>query len=485
MSKTRLISLLAACLMLSGCAAQTAGGDAAPSATQTDAPKSSETTTAPPEYIAPGRTYDGAELCAAAFYKSYEPLKYCEVFTEGENGDVLNDALYQRNAKLEDTLKIKLTLYPVASRSSSPTEIINLILAGDEKVGMLLMNFNLMPKFLNAKLASELSTLETFTPDSSWWNQNSRAALSMAGKNFAISGDFTLYNQISPVCIVYSKSLAANNKVENLYDMVRNDKWLLTDMFSICKKVARDLDGDGAMTPGKDVYGIWGEGKTLQYMLRNSGIRLTENDASGKPALKLNTPSTQTLVEMVVPQLRDKNVNIFSIDVTGTGVNAVDLISGGKLLFYSNQLYNAMFMRESEEDFGLLPMPKYKEDGEYITVTNDSFSTFVMIPVTNSKLDMTGDALNLLGYYSQQLVTPALFDSTITVKGLRDEDSAEMMELILSTLSYDIASAYDFGGIKSVIEKLLTGSDTNFASAYAANEAKINAAIDTAFDIYK
>ena len=72
------------------------------------------------------------------------------------------------------------------------------------------------------------------------------------------------------------------------------------------------------------------------------------------------------------------------------------------------------------------------------------------MPKTNTDLEMTGHVLEAMGYYSQQILTPAFIDTTVRHKALRDEDSSNMLNLIFENRVYDIANIYDFGGVQSL-----------------------------------
>ena len=86
---------------------------------------------------------------------------------------------------------------------------------------------------------------------------------------------------------------------------------------------------------------------------------------------------------------------------------------------------------------------------------------------------MTADVLNAMGYYSQQYVTPAFIDTTVYNKALRDDDSAEMLDIILDNLFLDVSMLYNWGSLYTKISEMGTKANTNFASLYASIESNI------------
>lgn len=115
---------------------------------------------------------------------------------------------------------------------------------------------------------------------------------------------------------------------------------------------------------------------------------------------------------------------------------------------------------------------------EYCSTTNIAWCDNLIVPATNTDLERTGYILDAMGYYSQQLVTPAFIETTVLGKSLRDEDSAEMIELIYDTQVYDIALMFDWGGIANMLKGLANSESTNLASEYAKYESQIAAAME-------
>ena len=61
-------------------------------------------------------------------------------------------------------------------------------------------------------------------------------------------------------------------------------------------------------------------------------------------------------------------------------------------------------------------------------------------------------------------------------KILREEESAEMLDIIFDTMYFDFNCVYDFGGSKAILEKAIVG-DTELVSSIAAVEERIDADI--------
>jgi len=492
---TSLILLLSMLTALISCAAD------APKSTETTSADTAEITTveettAPPEYIAPDIDYEGATFAVAAnnwdgTIRTWLLATYCEIYAEEENGDPINDAVFFRNRKVEEELNVKLELFTIPKMSAT-SEIKNAILSGDDVFKFASPNGSSLPTFLSSEgMLTDLKAIETFDMSASWWDQNSVDEFDIFGTAYAVTGDFNFYGKGAPICNFFSKKLVEDLGLDSPYDAVNNGQWTIDKMFEYASAAAKDVNGDGQMVALDDNWGIMFEGSSAIQFVRAADQRFSERDADGNIEIVINTEKTVSVVEKVVPFLRDKNTNLYATDHTSNYSDVFiqlflpKFIDNGAM-FYCNQVLVALNLRNMEADFGILPMPKYDEAQEnYVSSQNTGWLTFVVVPITNGSLDMTGDVLNSLGYHSQQLVTPAFIDQTVMSKAIRDNESAAVLEMMYDSQIYDIAQYYNWGGVTGVITTLLSSNSTNFASQYASAEKSIQSALEATVELLR
>lgn len=107
------------------------------------------------------------------------------------------------------------------------------------------------------------------------------------------------------------------------------------------------------------------------------------------------------------------------------------------------------------------------------------YTLSLTVPKTVSDTKFTGEVLDYMAYLGLRDVIPDI-QTSLCYKGMRDDDSIEMFNTILNTLSLDIG--YMFGWTKDMVGKLcktdlLKGND-KFASTFAAQKDKIKANIE-------
>ncbi len=465
----------------------TAGGDTTAAETTTTVETS--------EYTAPDATYDGKTITVGAVdyvttgtAGSWKATGYIEVMAFEENGDPLNDAIYERNRRVEEELDVDIELYSFTSFSNIGSEFLKPILASEDTIDFAMVNGSNLTKVLGTGYVLELNEFG-LDLSYSWWDQNSVEEFTLYDQIHTVTGDISLYNNYAPITLFFNKVLANNYDLGNPYEIVTNGEWTIDKLIEMCQKVAGDVNGNGEIDI-EDRFGMCAEGATMNYMIHSIGERFTKKDADGDISLSVNTERTATLIEKFVPFMRDKAVNMFNGDFSGYKNVFTDLFlptfTDDRALFYNNQLLVALNLRDMEADFGILPTPKYDEmQDDYSSPYSTWWATFVCIPATNSQAEMTVDTIQAMGYYAQQLITPAYIDSTITGKTLRDEESIAMLEVIMGNRVYDIGQVYNWGGIASIGSELVNGQSTAFASKYESMAEKVQTAIDTTVELLK
>jgi len=132
-----------------------------------------------------------------------------------------------------------------------------------------------------------------------------------------------------------------------------------------------------------------------------------------------------------------------------------------------------------ESDFGIIPLPKYDEAQEtYYTATHPQYVSFMTIPVTNAEPERTGKIMEAMNAYSTEYVVPAVYQTTLVGKVIRDEESEEMLDIIFASRNFDISFAFNSStGLQTFLQDIVVASSFNYASKEAANKTKVEKAI--------
>ncbi len=438
------------------------------------------------EYAKPDADYNGKTFTVASFRfdMPYVIARYTMISHEEETGDSLSDAIISMTRKVEDDLGVKLELYELTNDDRNSIDKLNrIITAGDDEVQAAFPLTTALTKLLgNPSLLTDLKSVPTLDLSHSWWDEKSVEEYTIGGKSYAAIGDICLYMKCAPIVNFFNKKLLSENKLEDPYKLVEDGKWTTDRLMEMSRAAASDLNGNQQVDPEEDVFGFMCENSTLRYILDGAGVDYSRGK-DDKIEITFYSDKAASIVEKLVPFIRDKQTTLFAGDFYGKYSSPfTELMQpafmNNRVLFYSNQLLQALDFRAMDADFGILPLPKADEsqDGYYST-TNTWWRDNLVIPATNGDLEMTGYVLDAMGYYSQQLITPAFIDTTINGKSIRDTESGEMVRLIYETQVYDIAMLFDWGGVYTMVDSMLGSASTNLASEYAAKKESIVSAM--------
>ena len=135
-------------------------------------------------------------------------------------------------------------------------------------------------------------------------------------------------------------------------------------------------------------------------------------------------------------------------------------------------------LAEMESDFGILPYPKYDEaQTEYCSRV--SYFMPAVMPATNRNLELVGAVLEYINYRAKENITPAYYDITLKGKVSRDEESVEMLDIILDNRVVDLGDTLFCASVRDgFFTAMYRSNNHDLASVLQKNEASMQKAID-------
>lgn len=109
------------------------------------------------------------------------------------------------------------------------------------------------------------------------------------------------------------------------------------------------------------------------------------------------------------------------------------------------------------------------------------------IPVTNAQPDRTGAILDTFAYLSNRDILPIYYNVKVAQKGLRNDDSIEMLGIISESRGFDIGEGYGWTEDLSakVNTMLVSTKKNNVASLVDSNRSKIEESINKTLELMK
>lgn len=473
MKKTvTLLLVLAMLLPLASCAS---GGNTAETAAETAAVTETETETEETDYTADipeGTDYAGASFCVLTY-----PLEGDLVWNDNDwsardlTGEAVNDAVYQRIQQVEELLNVDITDTPASSYSDTTT-LTKSVQSGDnayQLANLAMKNtFTVMQQGYLAEL-NQYAASGTLDLDAPWWDANILSDLSIDGKNFCILGDIgTMYKKSIGV-IMFNKAIQTDYNLPDFYALMEEGNWTIDAMVEAGVQVSEDLDGDGEMT-AEDRFGLICFRDMIALVMIGCDVDYFTKDASDIPSMSFYSERSVSVMEKLAELMYDPNLS-YSWSKAGVGeAPAFAMYQEDKSLFYYGELHAVATMRVMESPFGILPMPKFDQAQEsYHHCVNPNVAAAYAIPKSNIDAVMTGHVMDALGAASRNLLTPAYYDITLRGKVSRDEESAASLDIVISTIKYDLGYLGDWG-INSVLYGMADAYNTDLASKITALE---------------
>jgi len=452
-----LLSLLTAAF--SGCSDSADTGE-----TSADTASASEVTSSEVLPIPEG-DFGGSTLKVFLWEESLLPV------TE-EDGDTINDAIYRRNSLVEETYNIDFDFTVQKGGADFATWISTLnssILAGDNAVhlsggyGHRLASATLDGGWTNLLEVDELDF------DAEWWPSNIQEAANLGGAMYMATGNVEPEFYGENFAVFFNKQMALDYSVGDLYALVKDGKWTLDKLIEYAELVSEDIDGDSQMTEA-DKYGFATERTMgIDSFLTSCDVKITEHDENGVPRLLVLTDKYSTLHSIVNGFVRENKSVFYDIATKGDSRN---MFSEGRVLFFSGKMEDALKLRAMDADFGIIPYPKYDEKQEsYHTFNAIGNATNYIIPVT-ADASMVGTVLEALAYFGWRDVMPEYYEVALKTKSARDNESAEMLDIIFSSVTYDFtniyAGAFDQQSSPSLLLRTTIYSNKELASTWAS-----------------
>ncbi|MBQ8401550.1 MAG: hypothetical protein IJX14_06430, partial [Clostridia bacterium] len=299
-----------------------------------------------------------------------------------------------------------------------------------------------------------------------------------------VVGDMNIRSFFSSVVLLLNRQMITEYGLEDPFTLVREDRWTIDKLTEYASAVTLDLDGDGTVGI-EDSAGFFGEDVSLLWGLNSMNIQTISN-VDGTPVITLNTEQTVTGIEKYVHLIRSSETGIYASTVSAkyTGENIwrtrmLPMLMNDQLLFYNSTIGTSLDLRVMDSDFGIIPMPKYDEKQEqYYASTHPAYLSFVTIPTSNPEPERTGTILEAVNAYSMEYVVPAVYQTTLVGKVIRDVESEEMLDIIFANRVYDIGYLFNWGDMSIFVSNFSQQNNTNFASGFAKSESKFQADID-------
>jgi hypothetical protein len=415
-----------------------------------------------------------------------------EMKAETITGDIINDAVYQKNTLVSERLGITLSVNHLEGQGSSAAIqlIENAMLSGADEYEIVVSSSWKMCPATAKGLFLNLNGLQYLDLEKPYWSQEFNDAVSMGDAQYLCTGPWSLGYYRNLYVQIFNKQMFDEYKVEYPYATVKEGKWTVEKQQGIVSTFYNDLNSNGAVDVADQL-----------------GFAICANTGSSQPDSFWGSANLTTVKKTA------DNYFEFSID-TEKFVNAVDVLLGlmnadgvcGKFgkdaeifqAFAEDRIAMTNLrlvslevapIRGMSSEYGVLPVPKIEEAQEkYYAHAQDQLLVYgVPATVSEKNFDMVGAFLEAYASEGYKTVKPAYYELVLTAKSVSDQESVDVLDIVTRSAFVDASTLYvdSFPLTVTTLREVMAGGTNTIASKIKGFQNPMKKAVDKINDSFK
>jgi len=400
-------------------------------------------------------------------------------------GDIVSDAVWERNLNVAERLNIALDFVPTCGGSLDGDRAVfkNVVMTADTSYDFFLPTGNASSQSGLTPYMRDIANIPHVDWNSPWWWQFANEELSIDGKSMQfVVGDMLLTN-LAQTCIMYfNKDMYIDlyGDADEVYTMVLDGKFTIDKLHELAQGAYKDTNGDGAKNEGDQFGLLWSKNATeeLAGWVACLGLELYQRGDDGSLTITMDNERTITAIEKVYALL---NQNEGSRRGTGAIADEAKPFSEGAGLFLAARMISATGdeLRNMEQEYGLIPMPKLDEEqSQYYAGVHES-GTVLCVPksTADSKMEAIGATLEALCGEAHRTYMDAFLETAMKMKYSRDALSGQCIDLIMAGLTKSVLTEYP-SYCNSIVSNCIVNPMLNNPAGFAAAFRKVGPAAE-------
>ena len=486
--------ILAPLVLLPGCAQNS--DQTSDTTTTTQAAATDETSEAPDEgydesgYILDNLPNDLNFQDTEVTFLIWEDCPMLEFYVESMNGEIINDAIFDRNRIVEDRLGVKLRYVETLGTDSYMAAYIQKaeadLTSGACEYDIYAGYSRAAPTMALSGHCEELTGLDYLDFEMPWWPEALLEQCLINDRLYFCSGDLSTTLLWMMIGTFFNKELVEQNGIENPYDLVRSNKWTIDKFMELNTNKYSDLNGDGNIDSG-DFYGFIIYNVNIDALFTAVGFSALEKNSNGDLVI------SPMLNSQRIYDLLDKLGNFFATpDVSFNNDTSIrSIFFEQRALFTTDRVFIVCgkdygSTASIEFEYGLIPNPKYDIYQE--NYSTNVGHTFTMYAISKGAFDANACAavFECLSSESYRRVTPMVFETAMKIKYASDEVTTEMYDILRNTVDFDLGRFYNIqtANVYQTMRTQVINNYKTFASQYKSLSRVIEGGIAKIMEAY-
>lgn len=397
-----------------------------------------------------GKTFT---VMSSSWY-GYTPLSVVDIFPESDDGDAWESEAYFRAIKVQEQLSCNI----VYNEASSLEDFIARLQQDNiaEKVNDVVMirGTHLLTAIMADYLA-DLDSLEYVDYSTPWWGGDTNDQLKIGDKLYMAYGDVSMNELMAAQITIYNKEMMQDLKLGNMYEIVKSGAWTIDKFYDMAKTATNDIDQTGDVTLGDTVGATYFADGFVPLLNCNGVITVSMGD-DGTPVMTATDEKMITRIQKITEMMNDTR---YIAEVLRQKPDLNGRWSDGEVLFHLTATHQSDDIRDCDVDVGIAPLPKYSESDDYSGTVQSKYVSFIAVPNANTDMENTGIFLELMAYLGYTDIRPEFYERMLLRKTARDDESAELLDMIYTGMTFDIGEIYGFGNVSGSLWSLVAYPD--------------------------
>ncbi len=401
-----------------------------------------------------------------------------------QNGNMINDALYRREAFLEETYGIQIehivdskALTTLGNHVQTDTDLCEaLYLSGTDTMSAATSGYVL-----------DVNTLQGLQLDQPWWDQRIQKEYRIGDHLFTLEGDMNMLDELRTICVVFNKTLydnyGYNTTYGTPYELVEQNKWTYDTLMEMIKGVTVDPTNENGL------WGMVAEVSAPYYFFLGQGHKTLINN-NGEFVLNIESETISNSLQKMVQLVQNQDVMIVNNGVWFGGndvwTNATNVFKSGNALFRSNALSSVNGLLDMTGDYGILPVPNSGEAHEYFCYVSGGNHRPLSFPANLKDVENAMLISEATAYYSRftsnesnTSLRDAFYYVLADYRLARSPEDTRMLDIFFDSKTFDVDQTAKVTGLESAIWALAkAGNADGVSSTIAATKKTANKMVE-------
>ena len=409
-----------------------------------------------------------------AMNQMWYPVFFSE---KGEDGTLLNDALYRREMFLEEKYNCQVEFI---LDSDAHKTLANHVGTGTDLCETVFLSGTNTMAAAKSGLILDINQLEGLNLDKPWWDQRIQQEYLIGKHLFTLEGDVSMLDELRSICVVFNKDLYTdynyNTTYGSLYDLVENGEWTL----ELLLKMIDGLTTDPTSETGK--WGMLSEVSAPYYFFLGMGEKTVTN-RGGEFTVNVGAESVATTLQYTMELVKNPNVMIVNNGVWFGGsdvwTNATNTFKSGNVLFRSNALSSCNGYLDMSANYGILPVPNKGDSTEYYCYVSGGNHYPLSFPSNLKDVESCMTMTEATAYFSRFTLNEsnvslrdAFYHQLAEYRLARSPEDIRMLDIFFDSKTFDVDQCAKITGLESSIWSLAKAANVEGVSSAIASTTR-------------